>query len=550
MGTIGIVLLIACANVANLLLVRADGRRHELAVRAALGAGWGRIVRELMLESVLLGLLGGALGLGIAYAGLRALVAMGPATLPRLSEISIDPRALGFTLVISLLSGLLFGLLPALKYASPRLAPSQHFFSGGGRTASQSRERHRTRNILVVAQVALALVLLIGSGLMIRTFQALRKVEPGFTRAEQLQTLRITVPPALVPEPERVARMQQDIVDKLSTIPGVRSVGFASGMPMEGLTPNWDAMSVEGKTYAADEIPPFRLFKSVSPGFFQTAGTRLIAGRDFTWTDLDGRRPIVMISENLAREIWDSPSAALGKRIRQGTSTVGIGQWQEVVGVVQDVRENGAHASAPTIVYWPSTREALTPAGRMQVNVTRAIALAIRSERAGTEAFLNEMRQAVWSVNPSLPLASVQTMQEIYDRSMARTSFTLVMLAIAGAMALVLGVVGIYGVISYAVSQRTREIGIRLALGVQPGQLKRMFVRDGLTLAGIGTAIGLAAATGLTRVMSSLLFGISALDPVTYAAVPVVLVIATLAASYLPARRAAAVDPVEALRAE
>jgi predicted lysophospholipase L1 biosynthesis ABC-type transport system permease subunit len=258
----------------------------------------------------------------------------------------------------------------------------------------------------------------------------------------------------------------------------------------------------------------------------------------------------VVISENLAREIWGSPSAALGKRIRQGTSTVGIGQWQEVVGVVQDVRENGVHASAPTIVYWPSTREALTPAGRMQVNVTRAIALAIRSERAGTEAFLNEMRQAVWSVNPSLPLASVQTMQEIYDRSMARTSFTLVMLAIASAMALVLGVVGIYGVISYAVAQRTREIGIRLALGVQPGQLKRMFVRDGLTLAGVGTAIGLAAATGLTRVMSSLLFGISALDPVTYVAVPVVLVIATLAASYLPARRAAAVDPVEALRAD
>jgi putative ABC transport system permease protein len=549
MGTIGIVLLIACANVANLLLVRADGRQHELAVRAALGAGWGRIVSELMLESVLLGLLGGALGLGIAYAGLRALVAMGPATLPRLSEISIDPRALAFTVVISLLSGLLFGLIPALKYASPRLAPSQ-YFAGGGRTSSQSRERHRTRNILVVAQVALALVLLIGSGLMIRTFQALRKVEPGFTRAEQLQTLRITVPPALVPEPERVARMQQDIVDKLLTIPGVRSVGFASGMPMEGLTPNWDAMTVEGKTYAADEIPPFRLFKNVSPGFFQTAGTRLIAGRDFTWTDLDGRRPFVVISENLARETWGSPSAALGKRIRQGTSTVGISQWQEVVGVVQDVRENGVHASAPTIVYWPSTREALTPAGRIQVNVTRAIVLAIRSERAGTEAFLNEMRQAVWSVNPSLPLASVQTMQEIYDRSMARTSFTLVMLAIASAMALVLGVVGIYGVISYAVSQRTREIGIRLALGVQPGQLKRMFVRDGLTLAGVGTAIGLAAATGLTRVMSSLLFGISALDPVTYVAVPVVLVLATLAASYLPARRAAAVDPVEALRAE
>jgi predicted permease len=547
MGTIGIVLLIACANVANLLLVRADGRQHELAVRAALGAGWGRIVRELLLESAMLGFMGGALGLGIAYAGLRVLVATGPATLPRLNEISIDPRALAFTLVISLLSGLLFGLIPAIKYASPRRSIS---LQGGGRSSSQSRERRRARNILVVVQVALALVLLIGSGLMIRTFQALRSVEPGFSQAERLQTLRITVPPALVPEPERVARLQQDIVDKLSTIPGVRSVGFASVMPMEGLTPNWDAMSVEGKTYAADEMPPFRLFKSVSPGFFQTAGTKLIAGRDFTWVDLDGRRPMVVISENLAREIWGSPSAALGKRIRQGTSTVGISQWQEVIGVVQDVHENGVHAPAPTTVYWPSTRETLTPAGQMQVNVTRGVAVAIRSERAGTEAFLNEVRQVVWSVNASLPLASVQTMQEISDRSMARTSFTLVMLGIASVMALVLGVVGIYGVISYAVSQRTREIGIRLALGVQLGQLKRMFVRDGLTLAGIGAAIGLAAAAGLTQVMSSLLFAVSALDPVTYVAVPVILVIAALVASYLPARRAAAVDPVEALRAE
>ncbi len=547
MGTIAIVLLIACANVANLLLVRADGRQQQLAVRAALGAGWGRIVRELMLESMLLGLTGGALGLGIAYAGLRVLVAMGPATLPRLNEITIDPRALGFTLAISLLSGLLFGLIPALKYASPRLAPSLH---GSGRTASQSRERHRARNMLVVTQVALALVLLIGSGLMIRTFQALRAVDPGFTRAAQLQTLRIAIPPALVPEPERVARIQKDIVERLSVIPGVTAVAFASVMPMEGLTPNWDAITVEGRAYADGETPAFRFFKSVSPGLFQTSGTRLIAGRDFTWTDLDGRRPFVVVSENLARELWGEPSAAIGKRIRQGTSTVGITQWQEIIGVVQDVRDNGVHAPAPTTVYWPSTREALTLAGQTQLNVVRGIAIAIRSDRADTESFLNDVRQAVWSVDGSLPLASVRTLQDIYDSSMARTSFTLVMLAIASAMALVLGVVGIYGVISYAVSQRTREIGIRLALGVQQGQLKRMFVRDGLALAGVGVAIGLAAAMGLTRAMSSLLFGVSALDPVTYLAVPVILVIAALIASYLPARRAAAMDPVEALRAE
>jgi predicted permease len=541
MGTIGIVMLIACANVANLLLVRAEARQQELAVRAALGAGWGRIVRELLLESVLLGMMGGVLGLGLAHGGLRLLVAMGPSTLPRLGEISIDPRALGFTLAISLLSGLVFGLIPALKYAGPRITMS---LRSGGRTSSHSRERHRTRNILVVAQVALALVLLVSSGLMIRTFQALRAVEPGFTRAEQLQTVRIAIPASVVPEPERVARIQNDVVDKLAAIPGVTSVGFASALPMEGIVPNWDAIRAEGKTYPDGEVPAFRLFKSVSPGLFHAAGTRLIAGREYTWTDLDGRRPVVMVSENLARELWGTPAAAVGKRIQTGRRA----PLREVIGVVQDVYDNGVQDPAPATVYWPSLGESPYQAG--PTNITRTVTFVVRSERAGTEGFLNEVRQAVWSVNASLSLAAVRTMQEIHDRSMARTSFTLVMLGISGAMALVLGLIGIYGVISYAVSQRTREIGIRLALGAQQGELKRMFVRHGLVLAGVGVAIGLGAAAGLTRLMSSLLFGISPMDPLTYVAMPLLLAIAAALASYLPARRAAAVDPVEALKAE
>ena len=539
MGTIGLVMLIACANVANLMLVRAEARQQELAIRAALGAGWGCIVRELLLESALLGLMGGALGIALAYEGLRLLVAIGPANLPRLSEISLDTRALGFTLVLSLLSGLLFGLIPALKYGGPR---SSVALRAGGRTSSHSRERHRARNLLVVGQVALAMVLLVSAGLMIRTFEALRTVEPGFAHAEQLQTMRISIPASLVAEPQQVTRIQNNIADKLAAIPGVLSVGFANAMPMEGIEPNWDTIIAEGRQNASEENAPLRLFKNVSPGFFQTAGTRMIAGRDLTWAEVYGLRRMVLVSENLARELWGAPSAAIGKRIREFT------EWWEVVGVVQDVRENGVHDKAPAIVYWPTMMADLY--GPRSFDAVRTVTLAIRSPRTGTEGFLNEVRQAVWSVNASLPVASVRTMQDVYDQSLARTSFTLVMLGTAGAMALVLGLIGIYGVISYAVSQRRREIGIRLALGAQPGELRSLFVRHGLVLAGIGVAIGLGAATALTRLMSSLLFGISPLDPVTYVAVPVILVGAAMLASYLPARRAAAVDPVQALRAE
>jgi predicted permease len=541
MGTIGLVMLIACANVTNLLLVRAEARQQELAIRAALGAGWSRIVRELLLESVLLGLIGGALGVGLASGGLSLLVAIGPANLPRLNEISMDARALAFTLVLSLLSGLLFGLIPALKYAGPRIATA---LRSAGRTSSASRERHRARNLLVVAQVALALVLMVSAGLMIRTFQALRTIDPGFTQAAHLQTMRISIPESLVAKPEQVIRIQNNILDKVAAIPGVTSVGFASQMPMEGYGSMWDCIYAENKTYPADEIPPLRFYKYVSPDFFHAAGTRIIAGRELTWTEVYGARPVVMLSENLAREFWGKPSAAVGKRIREFPGT----PWQEVIGVIQDVRENGVDKKTPEIVYWPSIGANIF--GPSPMNAVRTVTFVVRSPRAGTESFLNQVRQAVWAVNASLPVASVRTMQEVYGESLAHTSFTLVMLGIAGAMALALGIVGIYGVISYAVSQRTREIGIRLALGAQPGELKKMFLRYGLTLAGIGVAIGLGAAAGLMRLMKSLLFGISPLDPITYVAVPAILVVAAALASYLPARRASAVDPVEALKAE
>jgi predicted permease len=542
MGTIGLVMLIACANVTNLLLVRTEARQQELAVRAALGAGWGRIVRGLLTESLMLGLMGGALGAVVAAAGLRLLTAIGPANLPRLNEISMDSRALGFTLLLSVLSGLLFGLIPALKYSGPRISVA---LRSAGRNASVSRERHRARNVLLIAQVAMALVLLVSAGLMIRTFQALRTVEPGFTHPGQLQTLRISIPESLIADPKRVIRTQNDVLDKLAAIPGVSSVAFGSAMPMEGIDPNWDEILVKGKSYPDNEIPPLRMYQYVSPGFFQAAGTRIMAGRDLTWTEVHGLRPVVLLSENLARELWGSPSAAIGKHVRESPGM----PWSEVVGVVQDVFENGVHEKAPEIVYWPPIGLGFFGPGPT-VSAIRSVTFVVRSDRTGTEGFLSQIRQAVWSVNASLPVASVRTMRDIYDQSLARTSFTLVMLGIAGAMALVLGVVGIYGVISYAVSQRRREIGIRLALGAQPGELKKMFVRHGLKLVGIGLALGLVASLALMRLMKSLLFGISPLDPLTYATVPIVLAAAAMLASYLPARRAAAVDPVETLKAE
>ncbi len=540
MATIGLVMLIVCTNVANLLLVRADSRQHELAVRSALGAGRWRIARELLLESVTLGLLGGAAGVGVAYAGLRLLTAIGPENLPRLSEISLDGRALAFTLILSVLSGLLFGSIAVLRYGpSQQAAP----LLGTVRTASVSRERQRGRNLLVVAQVAMALVLLISAVLMIRTFRAMHNVDPGFSESASLQVTQISIPETLVRDPQAVLRTQNNILDKLAAIPGVSSTGFAVSVPMSGGEPAWDEIMVEGKSYAGEE-PPLRLYNFVSPGYFHTAGTRIVAGRDFTWTDIYGQRPAGIVSEGLARELWGSPEAAIGKRFREFPSM----PWHEVVGVVQDVRENGVDQTAPATVYWPSMMSDLYGPGALDAK--RTVYFAIRSNRAGTAAFINEMQQAVWSVNSNLPVAAVSTMQDIYSQSMARTSFTLVMLAIAGAMALALGILGIYGVISYAVAQRTREIGIRVALGAKKSELVWMFVRSALVLTGIGTAVGLGAAAALMRLMRTLLFGISPLDPVTFMAVPVALIAAAALASYVPARRTAAVDPVEALRAE
>jgi predicted permease len=337
--------------------------------------------------------------------------------------------------------------------------------------------------------------------------------------------------------------MQRDITEQIRATPSVTSVAFATSLPMEMEFKNDQPVSAEDKTYT-EGIPPLRRAKSVSPGLFTTLGTPLLAGRDFTWTDIFANRQVAVVSENMAREMWGQPSAALGKHIRAGRA----GVWNEVIGVVGDVHDSGADQRPPAMVYWRGGVQRVP--GTSMEYIPRAVTFAIRSNRAGTEDFVKRVSQAVWTVNPSLPLGRVQTLGDVYQQSMSRASFALVMLAVAGLMALVLGIIGIYGVISYTVSQRRREIGIRLALGAQQGDVRRSFVKYGLVLTGIGVAIGLSGATAITRLLSSLLFGISPLDPVTYLAVPLILGMAAVFASYLPVQRAMRVDPVQALKAE
>jgi predicted permease len=539
LGTVGLVLLVACANVANLFLVRAEARQQELAIRLALGAETRRVAWQLMSESLLVALLGGIVGIGLAYAGIQLLLYLQPAQLPRLNEIALDPLVLLFTLAISLLAGLLFGAIPILKYARPHMAAT---LKDSSRGSSEGRERHRARNTLVVAQVALAAVLLVASGLMVRTFLAMRDVPPGFQNPEELLTMRISVVTALAKDSDQVARVHEQIVRKLESVAGVESVGVASSVTMDGNSNN-DPIWVEDFPKFEGAIPPLRRHKYIGARYVETMGNRLIAGRTLTWADAHNNTPVVMISDNLAREYWGEPAKAIGKRIRRTPRT----EWVEIVGVAGDERQDGATQPAPATVYWPMKVSDGVAGGPF---VQRSLAYVIRSSRLQSPGFLGEVQQAVWSINPNLPLARVRTMQQIYDESMAQTSFVLVILGIAAAVTLLLGLVGIYGVIAYIVSQRRREVGIRMALGAQGESVQRIFVSRGLSLAAIGLVVGLVSAAGLMRLLSSLLFGVSAFDPLTYLAVSAGLGGVALIATWLPARQATRIDPMMALRAE
>jgi predicted permease len=531
LAAVGLVLLIACGNVANLLLVRAEGRHQELAVRAALGASGARIARALLSESVVLALAGGLVGVLLAQAGIALLRTIAPAELPRVDDIGIDGMVLLFTVSVSVLSGALCGLA-AIRFGKPGITALKE----GGRSASDAPGRRRARNALVVGQIALALTLLIVSGLMIRTFVAMRQVDPGFTRPGEVQTFVLAIPATLIGDPERAVRTFDGVADRLARVPGVTSVGLSSSITMDG-EDNGNYVAIEEFPDPESAMARLRRFKSIGPGYFETMGNRLAAGRSITWNDIYQQRPVVIVSEPLAREYWGEPARAIGKRIRSSPRF----PWREIIGVSGSERDDGLTQPPTPIVYWPMLNESYR---------WRTMAYAVRSSRVGAPGFVRELERAVWSVNPDLPLAAVQTLEEIQASSMTQTSFALVMLGIAAGVALLIGLVGIYGVVAYAAAQRTREIGVRMALGARIGDVRTMFLRQGLRLTALGIAVGLGLALLVTRVMTAFLFGVSAADPVTYAAVSAGLAAMTLAATYLPAHRASRVDPVVALRAE
>ncbi len=539
MATVGIVLLIACSNVANLLLIRTDARQQELAVRAALGAGAKRIARELLFESILLGIIAGAVGLALCRVALKLLSLSDLVRLPRSGNIKIDGWVLLFTFIVSIGFGATFGLIPVLRYVRPRLANA---LRSGGRSTSHSKNRQQARSFLVVLQVALALILLLSSGLMMRTFRNLHNVDPGFRNAHRVQTLRIGIVDEEVKDPERVMRLEQAMLDKVTAVNGVVSASIISSVPMDGGEHN-DPVYAADKAYRKGTIPPLRRYKSIAPGYFAAMGQRMLAGRDLTWADTFNGGRVAIVSENTARDLWGTPQAALGKRIRPNEKD----DWREVIGVVADEYSDGVDKPAPTIVYWPLLTKNF--AGE-PLDVQRYVSFVIRTPRAGSLSLQKEVRNALWSIDSNLPVEEKGTLETIYNRSLARTSFMLLLLAIAGSMALLLGLVGIYGAVSYSVTQRTREIGIRLALGAPVTNVTTAFVRSGLMLSALGCGCGLALALVLAPLMKSLLFSVSPSDPLTYAAMSASLILTAALASYFPARKAAKVDPVEALRAE
>jgi predicted permease len=533
-AAVSVVLLIACGNVANLFLIRAEGRQMELSVRTALGASRGRLARVLLTESVLLSLAGGALGVMLAQIVVGLIRRMAPAQLPRVDDIDINLTVLLFAFAISVASGVVFGLMTVMKFGRPNPAALKE----GGRASSDAPSRHRTRNVLVVAQVALALMLMVVSGLMIRTLQSLRDVDPGFRNPEQVQTFRIAIPPSLVADSRQAARIYERIADRVRQLPGVTSVGISSSITMDG-EDNGNTIGVEEFPLPQGQNPKLRRFKAIGPGYFETMGNPMAAGRAITWTDIHQGRNVIVISEALAREYWGDPARAIGKRVRGYDSE--RAPWREIVGVSGDERDDGLHQPATAMVYWPLVNESYQRS---------AFAYAVRSTRVGTPSFMREIQQAVWSVDRNLPLAGVMTVDEILARSLAQTSFVMVMLSIAASVALLLGMVGIYGVITYMAAQRTREIGIRMAVGAQLSDVRALFLRHGLWLTAIGITIGIGMSLVLTRVMSALLFGVKATDPMTYVAVSAALAAVALFATHLPARRAARVDPMVALRAD
>ncbi len=530
LGAVGFVLLIACTNVANLLLARAAGRRREIAIRSALGAGRGRLMRQFLTESVLLGLLGGVVGLALAKIGLQALVTLAASFLPRADEVTLDGRVLGFTLLLSLVTGIGFGLAPALQVSRSSV---QDVLKESGSSGNSAR-RNWLRSILVVVEVAAALVLLVGSGLLIKSFFRLQQVDTGL-RPENVMTMGISLPDAKYPTPETAALFYKQVLDRVTTLPGVQSAGIINLLPVQSWGFNGD-IEIEGQGPYPPGQAPLAEFRSISPDYFRALGVPLVSGRFFNDRDNQTGAPVIIINQTLARDLMPHQDP-IGKRIRGLTP-----DWATVIGVVGDVRQSGLTNPTRPEIFFPYTQDQASALGKNMSMVARAT--------NDPTSLVSAIRAEVLAVDPAQPIYNVKTMQDVIADSVSNSRLNMVLLTIFAAVALVLAMIGIYSVMSYTVNQSTREIGIRMALGARPGHVLKLVVGHGLLLAVIGVVIGAVCAFALTRLMSSLLYGVTATDPVIFSAVSLAIMIVAVMSSYIPARRAIKVDPMIALRYE
>ena len=532
LGAVAAVLLIACANVANLLLSRAAVREREVTVRMALGASNRRLVRQFLTESLLLSVLGGLVGLGIGVVGLRALRAMAPSDLPRAASIGLDLKVLVVTIVATLITGLLFGLMPAIQTSRMRLGET---LRDGGRGGTAGRGGQRLRRGIVVAQLALVVVLLIGAGLLLRTFAALQNQELGFD-SKNLLTFTTPLPAARYRQDVQIRTFYQTLLDRIRALPDVRHAGAITTM-MLSKTPSSTGITAEGRANFREDIEV--TFDVTTPGFFQAAGARVVAGRDLSGADRDSTLPVAVVNEHMAKHYWPT-AAAIGKRFKFGSVEADTtnNPWVTVVGVVHDMRRTGLDT--------PVRDEAFLPFGQ---NIARSMIVMVKTS-GDPFAVVPRLRQIVRSIDPNQPVATIRTMDDVLSRLVAQRRFSMTLVAAFAFLAFVLAVIGAYGVTSYLVSQRTKEIGVRLALGAEPSRVARLVVLEGLRIAVLGIAIGIGAAMMTTRLAANLLFGVSPRDPVTTTAVAILLLVVAAIANYIPARRAARVDPLIALRQE
>ena len=534
LGAVGVILLIACANVANLTLARSDERHREIAVRTALGASRERIVRQLLTESVLLALIGGVLGVALAYGGVRLLIALDPADIPRVGEIGLDVGVLLFTALLTILTGVVFGLAPAIELSRPDL---NRALKEGGRTGTVGRASQRFRDSLAVAQMGLSVVLLIGAMLLIRSFLQLRAIDLGF-QSQNVLTLRTTLPQTSYPGDSTVIPFYRTLRRQLAALPGVQSVGATRFLPLTGTIGDW-SITLEGRVKAPGENPNGD-WQVVTPGYFETMGVKLERGRFVSETDHENAPIVAVINGTMAQRYWPGEDA-IGKRFHLGSNPR---PWITIVGIVGQVRHNAVTESPRAEMYVSHAQWGLAGA-----SAPRGMTFVIRTV-GDPMALLAYARQTVRSLDPNLPIADVRTLERVADESLSQARFTTLLLGLFAALALTLATIGIYGVISLLVTRRRQEIGIRIALGARPASILNMVLRRGLTLAGVGVAAGLVAAILLTRVVTSLLYGVSRFDVTTFAAVPLILAAVALLACLIPASRAASLNPVAALREE